>query len=140
MAMLFMTSFGSDVFAYLVGVTVKGPKLCPGLSPKKTVSGAVGGLLGGVIGAMIVFGLYWWGLLGGMPEIPFYHFPLIGVVASLFTQFGDLVASYIKRYCGIKDFSNAFPGHGGFMDRLDGLIFNSAALYFYLMIFFNVPA
>ncbi|GHU99386.1 phosphatidate cytidylyltransferase [Clostridia bacterium] len=136
MIILFAVSFGSDTFAYLIGMTFKGPKLCPNLSPKKTISGAVGGLLGGVIGAMIGFLLFKY-LLAGVADgkdIQIYHYIVMGVVGSVFTQCGDLAASFIKRFCEIKDYSNVFPGHGGFMDRLDGLIFNSIFVYFYLMV------
>ena len=56
-------------------------------------------------------------------------FLIIGVVGSFITQLGDLIASAYKRKHGIKDFSNVFPGHGGFMDRVDGLMFNSVLIY-----------
>ena len=141
LAVLFATSMLSDTMAFLVGISVKGPKLCPKLSPKKTISGAVGGLIGGFAGAMIVFGLcnirFFGEKLGFsiFDRIPFYHFIIMGLMGSVFTQVGDLAASYLKRSCGIKDFSNAFPGHGGFMDRLDGLMFNSIFIYFYILVF-----
>jgi len=139
LAMLFMISMLSDTMALFVGITVKGPKLCPSLSPKKTISGAVGGLIGGFAGAMIVFGVCHIPFLSDLSifveKIPFYHFAVMGIAGSVFTQTGDLVASYFKRSCGIKDFSNTFPGHGGFMDRLDGLMFNSIFVYFYILLF-----
>ena len=141
LAMLFATSMLSDTTAYLVGITVRGPKLCPVLSPKKTISGAIGGLIGGFAGAMIVFGLCSIPFFGQnlgfavFNAVPFYHFIIMGIAGSVFTQTGDLAASYLKRSCGIKDFSNAFPGHGGFMDRLDGLMFNSIFVYFYMLFF-----
>ncbi|MDR1092831.1 MAG: phosphatidate cytidylyltransferase [Clostridiales bacterium] len=144
MVALFAVSLCSDTFAYLVGMTVKGPKLCPNLSPKKTVSGAAGGLLGGVIGAMAAYLLFKYGLPGYAPKmpdgaaLPLFHYFIIGILGSVFTQAGDLAASYIKRYCEIKDYSNVFPGHGGFMDRLDGMIFNSVFVYFYLMIIIGI--
>lgn len=138
LALLILVSCLSDVCAYLVGSTVKGPKLCPNLSPNKTVSGAVGGMIGGMIGAFIVFGVT---QINNMPAlsdyatvIPFWHYFIIGVFGSVFTQLGDLAASYVKRQCEIKDFGSAFPGHGGFMDRLDGLLFNATFIYFYVMV------
>ena len=139
LAMLFAVSMLSDTMALLVGISIKGPKLCPNLSPKKTISGAIGGLVGGFAGAMIVYGVCHLPFLGALSvfveKIPFYHFAIMGIAGSVFTQTGDLAASYLKRSCGIKDFSNAFPGHGGFMDRLDGLMFNSIFVYFYMLVF-----
>ncbi len=140
LAMLFATSMLSDTMAYLVGVTVKGPKLCPNLSPKKTISGAVGGLIGGFMGAMLIYMFANVPALSflqfsGFGGIPLYHFAIMGVLGSVFTQFGDLAASYLKRACGIKDFSDAFPGHGGYMDRIDGLMFNSLFIYLYMLLF-----
>ena len=140
LAILFATSMLSDTMAYLVGVTVKGPKLCPDLSPKKTVSGAIGGLIGGFAGAMLIFmlcrveALSFFGF-SDFSSVPFFHFAIMGVIGSVFTQMGDLAASYFKRACGIKDFSDAFPGHGGYMDRIDGLMFNSLFIYLYMLIF-----
>lgn len=136
--MLFAVSLFSDTGAYFVGIIFKGPKLCPNISPKKTISGAVGGLLGGAAGALAACALFSLdfllpNILGGQ-TFGLHHYFIMGVLGSAFTQAGDLAASYIKRYCGIKDYSNVFPGHGGFMDRLDGLIFNSIFVYFYLMI------
>ena len=131
--LLFVVSPFSDSGALFVGVIFKGKKLCPAISPKKTISGAVGGLIGGLLGAMLV-----WAFMRGIvsktvwAEISIYA--LAGVLGSVATQFGDLVEGAIKRKFGIKDFGKMLPGHGGMLDRIDGLMFNS----FFLLVFFGI--
>ena len=108
----------TDTFAYMIGSLFKGPKLCPSVSPNKTISGAVGGLVGG--------------LLGGAMLLLLVHYLTIGFCGAFFVQVGDLLASYVKRNCGIKDFGKVLPGHGGFMDRVDGMVVFSVFLFIYL--------
>ena len=133
----FIVSCLTDTFAYFVGSLLKGPKLCPKISPKKTVSGAIGGILGGVGGAMIVFALAKFDLLrvsmlsGGTAE-NVVHFVMLGVLGALLTQIGDLIASFLKRKCGIKDYGHILPGHGGVLDRIDGMMFNAVVIYIYM--------
>ncbi len=127
----------SDTMAYLVGMTYskikKGnaKKLCPKLSPKKTVAGAIGGLFGGALGALIVYFIF----------NPDFNLPVawliifaVGFIASIFNEAGDLFESYIKRKVGIKDMGKIMPGHGGVLDRIDGLSFVAILL----VIFFSV--
>lgn len=66
--------------------------------------------------------------------MPFWIFIVLALIGSLMTQVGDIVASYIKRFCGVKDFGKIFPGHGGLLDRLDGIMYNAVALCIYLLI------
>ncbi len=125
----FVVSPLADVFAYTVGSIVKGKKLCPAISPNKTVSGAIGGLIGGTLGGIIAYFVPW--LLGA--KVHYFSnigfdlllFGGLGFVCSVLTEFGDLVESAIKRKLGIKDMGNILPGHGGMMDRIDGLLFAS---------------
>lgn len=128
-------TFLTDTMAYLIGCALKGPKLAPKISPKKTISGAFGGLLGGILGAMLVFALVYnvnsLSTILNMYNLAWWHFLLVGLFASLLCQIGDLVESKIKRTAGIKDSGNIFPGHGGMLDRIDGLTF----VVFFVFIF-----
>lgn len=135
--LIFVIPALSDTFAYLVGMTYnkirkgKAKKMCPVLSPKKTWAGAIGGLFGGMAGAIIV--LYVTGFSSEkFAELPI--FMLIGVLAAVFTEAGDLFESFIKRKVGLKDIGNIMPGHGGILDRIDGLIFASAFIYFTFLV------
>lgn len=111
---LCFTIFSADSFAYLVGRTVGGPKLIPSVSPKKTWAGFFGGFLGAAwMSALIVY-LF---SLGS-----FTSFIMIALGLAFAAQVGDLVESSIKRHFNKKDVSNLIPGHGGLLDRVDGLI------------------
>lgn len=122
---------GADTFAYWFGSMIGGKKLCPSISPKKTVAGFVGGLFGGMLVAIIMFLLFErFTLLPESGYVPFTDatwksaliYLAIGLVGALAGQLGDLAASRIKRALGIKDFGKIFPGHGGIMDRFDSII------------------
>ncbi|MCL2752199.1 MAG: phosphatidate cytidylyltransferase, partial [Firmicutes bacterium] len=99
-----------------------------------------GGLAGGLAGAFLVYGLVYWDFLSFAGFLPILatvkfapvHFVVLGIVGSVFTQAGDLAASYIKRKCEIKDYGTVIPGHGGIMDRLDGILFNAVFIFCYL--------
>ena len=131
----FAVSMFTDVFAYLFGSMIRGPKLAPEISPKKSISGMIFGVLGGVIAAGLgyLFFVYlgWFGnIFAGLENwVIIVVFVAIGFIGSFLTQFGDLVASSYKRKVGIKDFGSIFPGHGGFMDRVDGLMFVGSFIY-----------
>jgi phosphatidate cytidylyltransferase len=103
----------SDVGGYFVGRIVGGPKLWPIISPKKTWSGIIGGWLLALLITYIFIILF--------KEIEFYLL-FFSIFISIFSQFGDLYESFLKRNAGIKDSSNLIPGHGGFLDRFDGMI------------------
>lgn len=136
--MIFAITWLTDTFAYLVGCTLKGPKLAPKISPNKTISGSIGGLLGGIAGAMLVYLLVYnvsaLSTILSMFSLKWWHFLLIGVCGSVFGQIGDLFESKLKRNAGVKDSGNIFPGHGGMLDRFDAMIF--VATFVYLVIFF----
>lgn len=112
--LLILAPVGCDICAYFVGSKIGRHKLCPHLSPKKTVEGAIGGVVGGALFAAI-FGLVV--CLCGQ-EFDFL-FCLLAVPVAILSQFGDLFASAIKRKYGIKDYGKIFPGHGGVLDRFD---------------------
>ncbi len=136
--MIFLITWLTDTFAYLVGRTIKGPKLAPKISPNKTISGAVGGLIGGIVGAMLIFWLsHSISALNAvltMFSLKWWHFLLIGMFASVCGQAGDLFESKLKRNAGIKDSGNIFPGHGGMLDRVDAMIFVSTFMYVVIFI------
>lgn len=137
--LLFLIATFTDTAAYLVGSFFKGPKLIPSVSPNKTISGAIGGLLGGVLaGAVVllfsVLGFFNVGMISDSYGANIAHYLIMGFVGSAFVQIGDLIASYIKRACNIKDFGSLLPGHGGIMDRVDGLIVLGIFLYMYMAI------
>jgi phosphatidate cytidylyltransferase len=104
----------TDVFAYLVGRSLGGPKLAPKISPGKTWSGLVGGATGATfLGGGVAFLVGWGWLQGGF----------FALVLALVAQSGDLFESFIKRRAGVKDSGRLIPGHGGVLDRLDGYLF-----------------
>ena len=124
-----------DIFALFVGSAMKGPKLCPAVSPNKTISGAIGGMIGSLLTALAVGGLVW--LFAGANRVylpVWWHYVLLGVIGGAAGQIGDLFASMIKRHCGIKDFSNLFPGHGGMLDRMDSILFMALVMMCYRLL------
>jgi phosphatidate cytidylyltransferase len=122
-----LAAFGTDIFAYFTGLLFGRHKLAPNLSPKKTIEGAVGGL----VGSVLLCGLFGYFFL---PDL-FYHTIAIGVLGSGAAQVGDLTASLIKRKLGIKDYGKLIPGHGGFLDRFDSLLFTAPLVFYYMNIY-----
>jgi len=125
--LVFLCAFGTDIFAYFTGYFVGKHKLCPNLSPKKTVEGAIGGIIGSTL-LCAIFGYFIY------PDI-ILHCGVMGFIGSFFSQAGDLTASAFKRKMGIKDYSNLIPGHGGILDRFDSVIFAAPFVYYYIIIF-----
>lgn len=134
MALIFIIAWGSDTSAYFCGTFFGKHKLIPKVSPKKTVEGAAGaviitGLLCAAYGAVINACGY--PLMGAAPDMGVYiRLFTVGAVTSAISQLGDLAASAIKRDAGIKDYGKIFPGHGGFMDRFDSVIFISPVVFY----------
>lgn len=108
--------WAGDTGAYFVGRAIGRHKLYPKVSPKKTIEGAVGGLVASVAAAVIVA----WGWI---PELDLVTAGLIGLLGGFSAQVGDLVESLLKRSAGVKDSGTLLPGHGGMLDRVDGVIF-----------------
>ncbi|MBQ9252427.1 MAG: phosphatidate cytidylyltransferase [Clostridia bacterium] len=133
MALVFTVPLLGDTFALFIGSAIGGKKLCPAVSPHKTVAGALGGLLGSVVGAMAVCGIA--ALVCNEPTLaklpPWPSYLMLGILGGMVGQIGDLFASLVKRHSGIKDFSNLFPGHGGMLDRLDSVLFMAVLVYCY---------
>jgi phosphatidate cytidylyltransferase len=125
--LLLLLNFSSvcDMGAYFVGVTLGKHKLCPNISPKKTVEGAIGGILSSVVVTLILclcFDKTIWLML------------LITIPLCILGMIGDLFASSIKRAVGIKDYGNLIPGHGGVMDRLDSIIMIAPLMYVFTLL------
>lgn len=119
---LFAVVWTSDIMAYFTGRSLGGPKLAPSISPGKTWSGAIGGAAFAVVA----------GAAFAMHESTVHGVVLLALIAlvlSVISQLGDLFESALKRRSGVKDSSNLIPGHGGVMDRVDGLMAAALALY-----------
>lgn len=114
---LFIIATITDTFAYITGRYIGKNKLAPLISPKKTIEGMLGGTLIGVVAGT----LYYTTVINPVTNLGTVIF--VTTFLSLIGQLGDLVFSSIKRYYGVKDFSNLIPGHGGILDRLDSIIF-----------------
>lgn len=126
---VFICSWMSDTFAYFSGMAFGKRKLCPKVSPKKTIEGSIGGILGSTA-ACLTYGA----ILNGLKvmNIPYVHLLIIGILGSIVSQFGDLAASSIKRNVGIKDYGYIMPGHGGILDRFDSILFVAPLIYYYI--------
>ena len=126
--LVFISAWGADTCAYFTGKTLGRHKLFPSVSPSKTVEGAVGG----VVGASVIAMLYGWAVgrvFDSAVNTDIYVFGVIAAVSSVMSVFGDLSASAVKRYVGVKDFGSIFPGHGGVLDRFDSVLFAAPSVY-----------
>lgn len=130
--MIFTTSWVTDTCAYFAGKLWGKRKLIPLVSPKKTVEGAIGGLIGGML-VTFIFGIIAYKTTPGI--IHYWHFLFIGFFGSLLSQLGDLIASSIKRDCGVKDYPKLIPGHGGILDRFDSVLLSTVSVFIYLTAF-----
>lgn len=122
---LFVIIWANDTLAFAVGKTLGRHKLCPEISPKKTVEGAIGGLAGGAIAAF--FFSFW-------IEGPLWALIVVSIALGIIGIIGDLSESVLKRSAGVKDSGALLPGHGGVLDRVDSLLFAVPALYYYLQL------
>ncbi len=123
--LILITAFCTDIFAYFGGYFLGKHKLCPVISPKKTVEGSICGILGSVVFS-VLFGWFF------MDHRLIWACLLIGILGGILSQFGDLTASIFKRKMGIKDYGNLIPGHGGIMDRFDSVLFTAPMVYYCL--------
>ena len=133
----------NDTFALFIGLRFGRHRLSPEISPKKSWEGSIAGLIASVGFAVLVpLGIR--RVAPAFPEIarqlaeaplpPLWAFAVLGLIAGGLSQIGDLVASLVKRHCGIKDFGTIFPGHGGMLDRMDGILFCGVACYVFFKI------
>ena len=125
----FFAVWPGDTLAFFSGKLIGGKKLYPKVSPKKTWAGAFGGVIGSIAGLFILRTLW----------IPEEHLSMemciaLGIICGVFEQAGDLCESLFKRSYGIKDSGSLLPGHGGILDRVDGLIFAAPLVYVILLL------
>ena len=124
--LIFIISFIKDIFAYFAGYLFGKHKLIPKVSPKKTIEGSIGGILGSTL-VCLGFGYYF--------NLNLTMIILLGFFGSIIAQMGDLFASSIKRYVGIKDYGKLIPGHGGVLDRFDSVILVAPFVYSVINLF-----
>lgn len=137
-----MAAWVADGGAYFVGTAFGKHKLCPEISPKKTWEGFFGGLITTVIFAVILgFGYELADILITGEQHYTVNISLLviaAVVSTFLGLMGDLIASLLKRQCGVKDFGEIFPGHGGIMDRFDSVLFVAPFIYLLFKMFFPI--
>lgn len=129
LAILFF-AWSNDSFAYLVGRFLGKHKLFERISPKKTWEGFAGGAVFTLLFTYFVFQIFEYYNLN---EVGYYHYLAMGIITIITSTYGDLAESMIKRNLNIKDSGHALPGHGGFLDRFDGLIFSIPACSLYII-------
>ncbi|MFC1917729.1 phosphatidate cytidylyltransferase [Chloroflexota bacterium] len=124
---MFVT-FASDTVAFFIGSTMGKHHLAPVVSPKKTWEGAIGGIFGAVIIALLF-------TIPSPLQLPLSvtQAILLGLLVSVFGQFGDLVESVLKRNAGVKESGNLMPGHGGLLDRMDSVVFAGVVVYCFFL-------
>jgi phosphatidate cytidylyltransferase len=125
----FLVLFGSDTGAYFAGRALGKHKLAPSISPGKTVEGLIGGIVAAA--ALAVLATWWF-----FPELPYKWSVPLACVLTVAGVFGDLCESAMKRGAKTKDAASILPGHGGFLDRLDSLLFGAPILYYFARFYF----
>ncbi len=130
--LLYASVWAADSMAFYVGKSIGKRKLYPEISPNKTVEGAAGSLLGGIIGSVLIKAAL-------LVQISILHAVIIGLAVGLSTIIGDLVESMFKRDAGVKDSSHILPGHGGVLDKLDGVTFAGPSFYWVCLLLGLVP-
>ncbi len=113
--------FIGDSLAFLFGVTWGRHKIMPAISPKKSTEGALGGLIGSISAAVMASSF--------LPHVPLVVLAVMGLFVGMIGQFGDFFESLLKRVADIKDSGSIMPGHGGILDRLDGVLFAAPFVY-----------
>lgn len=126
---------GYDVGAFFAGRSI-GRTPLTAVSPNKTVEGLIGGAVTSLVAVIVVFGLVRFGEPWGVADPSFLSVAILGVVGAIVAPLGDLGESLLKRDLGIKDMGSVLPGHGGFLDRFDALLFVLPAVYFFAEVVF----
>jgi len=128
-------SVATDSFAYVFGVTLGKHKLCYEISPKKSIEGSIAGLIFGIIAGIVLYFIY---TNYNIIDISLIDCIIMAIIDSILCQFGDLTASMIKRNFSVKDYGKIIPGHGGVLDRIDGMLFSLSGTFFYIYIVLNM--
>lgn len=119
--MMLAVVFSGDTFAYIFGILWGNKKILPNISPKKTVMGSLGGIIGSNIAA-VVCGYLWF------DQVPWYVWIPLASATAVVAQLGDMFESMLKRVAQIKDSGRIMPGHGGILDRIDGVLFGAPVI------------
>jgi phosphatidate cytidylyltransferase len=129
------TTFASDTTAFFIGRALGRHRLAPHISPGKTWEGAIAGVCGAIIVSLffILPKLFTVDNPFYLQDFAYWQAILLGVLVSIFGQLGDLAESMLKRNMGVKDSSQLIPGHGGFLDRIDSVVFAGAVVYYYVI-------
>jgi phosphatidate cytidylyltransferase len=130
--LVFVLAWFGDTLAYFIGITMGKHKLCPAISPKKSIEGSAAGFAGSISGS-VMFGYAAWRLFG--IDYKVVNMLLVGFAGGILAQLGDLTASLIKRHAGVKDYGSIMPGHGGVLDRFDSVLFVIPMVYYYIRYF-----
>lgn len=127
---IFLCAWTTDTMAYIIGKNFGKHKLIESISPNKTIEGFVGGVISCII-VIVFYGTIFMNKL----DIPVVNLIFLSLIIGIMGQIGDLIASSIKRFVDIKDFSNLIPGHGGILDRFDSILLISIVVFIYSQIF-----
>ncbi len=122
---LFLVTWAGDTGAFYAGINFGRHRLCPSLSPGKSIEGSIAGLLSSLAASFLA---KWW----FFPGLESLHALILGILLGIMGQLGDLSESLLKRGLEVKDSSSLIPGHGGFLDRVDSLLFTGPFLYLYV--------
>ncbi len=136
LVLLFMVACLTDTFAMCFGKLIKGKKLCPTISPNKTISGALMGLVGGIVGALATYFVFYFIFKDVFSAVAFWKFIIVGFLGSVIAQGGDLLESLLKRKANIKDSGEFFRSHGGVLDRFDSILFNIPFIFVCVLLIF----
>ena len=128
----FFTTFASDTAAFFIGRALGRHRLAPHISPGKTWEGAIAGVCGAIIVSLLPK-LFTVDNPFYLQDFVYWQAILLGVLVSIFGQLGDLIESLLKRNMGVKDSSQLIPGHGGFLDRIDSVVFAGVVVYYYVI-------
>lgn len=133
--LIFISAWTTDTGAYFTGRFLGKHKLAPHISPKKTVEGSIGGIITSSLSCLLYLAIMHSLNIISAGDVGYLSIMAVGAAGSVVSQLGDLMASAIKRDCGVKDFGNLLPGHGGALDRFDSVLFVSPFIYFLLKLF-----